>query len=244
MRPPAFELRDVGVPLGAAGVRFTLSRPKGGVTAVMGPSGAGKSTLLNLLAGFLAPQQGEIIINNRDVTRLPPAERGVSMVFQDNNLFAHLDIRSNIGLGLDPTLRLSSADTARVDDALARVGLDGYGPRLPGTLSGGERQRVALARAFARARPLLLLDEPFDGLGPGLAADMLKLMDDIRRAVDATVVIVTHDPDEARNAADHIVFIDAGRIVADAPADGFFERTDTPALSRYLKPGHGQDAAS
>jgi thiamine transport system ATP-binding protein len=102
------------------------------------------------------------------------------MVFQDNNLFAHLDIRTNIGLGLDPALRLDAAAWSRVEAALDRVDLAGFGNRLPATLSGGERQRVALARAFARRRPLLLLDEPFDGLGPGLAADMLALMLDIR----------------------------------------------------------------
>jgi thiamine transport system ATP-binding protein len=102
-----------------------------------------------------------------------------------------------------PSLRLDAAAWSRVEAALEKVGLAGFGKRMPATLSGGEQQRVALARAFARRRPLLLLDEPFDGLGPGLAADMLTLMLDIRAEVGATVLMVTHDPDEARAAADH-----------------------------------------
>jgi thiamine transport system ATP-binding protein len=156
------------------------------------------------------------------------------MVFQDNNLFAHLNIRTNIGLGLAPSLRLDASAWSQVETALERVGLAGFGKRMPGTLSGGERQRVALARAFARRRPLLLLDEPFDGLGPGLAADMMGLMLEIRAEVGATVLMVTHDPDEARAAADEILFIAKGRIAADAPAAGFFERQDLPDLQAYL----------
>lgn len=239
MNAPAIELRNVTHALGSAGVAFSFSRDKGTVTAILGPSGAGKSTLLNLVAGFLAPDQGQILLDGRDVTGLPPAERGVSMVFQDNNLFAHLDIRTNIGLGLDPALRLGKAEEATIEAALERVGLRGFGHRKPGTLSGGERQRVALARAFARRKPLLLLDEPFNGLGPGLAADMLGLMSEIRAEVGATVLMVTHEPDEARTAADQVLFIDRGRIAADAPVAGFFERRDIPSLGDYLGSGPG-----
>lgn len=230
----AIEFKAVRRRLTAFDVDFTFSRTAGSVTAVMGPSGSGKSTLLNLAAGFLFPETGEVLIEGRDVSRLPPAERGISMVFQDNNLFAHLDVRTNVGLGLDPAMRLDAAQERTVAAALERVGLKGYGARMPGTLSGGERQRVALARAFARRKPILLLDEPFDGLGPGLAADMLSLMLEIRAEVEATVMMVTHDPDDAVAAADSVVFVDRGRIVADAPASGFFEREDLPALTRYL----------
>ncbi len=220
--------------IGNLSAEFSFSREHGTVTAILGPSGAGKSTLLNLAAGFLNPSDGRIRLDGRDMNGLPPSERGISMVFQDNNLFAHLDIRTNIGLGLDPSLRLDKNSWAQVEMALERVGLAGFGKRMPGTLSDGERQRVALARAFARRRPLLLLDEPFDGLGPGLAADMLGLMLEIRAEVGATVLMVTHDPDEARAAADQILFISKGRIGADAPAWGFFERNDLPDLEAYL----------
>lgn len=231
---PAIEFDGVVYGIGDLSAEFSFSRQAGSVTAILGPSGAGKSTLLNLAAGFLAPGAGRIRLEGREVNNLAPSDRGISMVFQDNNLFAHLDIRTNIGLGLDPSLRLDSSAWTQVEMALERVGLAGFGKRMPGTLSGGERQRVALARAFARRRPLLLLDEPFDGLGPGLATDMLGLMLEIRAEVGATVLMVTHDPHEARAAADEILFIAKGRIAADAPMDGFFERRDLPELQSYL----------
>jgi len=237
---PAIAFDGVVYGIGDLGAEFSFRRDAGTVTAILGPSGAGKSTLLNLAAGFLTPDSGRIRIAGRDVTGLAPAERGISMVFQDNNLFAHLDIRTNIGLGLNPSLRLDAAAWAQVENALERVGLAGFGKRMPATLSGGERQRVALARAFARRRPLLLLDEPFDGLGPGLAADMLALMLEIRAEVGATVLMVTHDPDEARAAAGEILFIARGRIAADAPAAGFFERHDLPDLEAYLGSAAGK----
>ncbi|MDF1608117.1 ATP-binding cassette domain-containing protein [Hoeflea sp. YIM 152468] len=233
-QPPAIMFDRVVYGIGDLRAEFSFQRHPGSVTAILGPSGAGKSTLLNLAAGFLVPDSGVICMDGRSINGLPPSGRGVSIVFQDNNLFAHLDIRTNIGLGLDPALRLDQPAWSTVDKALERVGLAGFGRRMPGTLSGGERQRVALARAFARRRPLLLLDEPFDGLGPGLAADMLGLMLEIRAEVGATVLMVTHDPDEARAAADQILFIAKGRIAADAPSDGFFERRDLPELDAYL----------
>lgn len=231
---PAIMFDRAAYGIGDLRAEFSFKRNPGSVTAILGPSGAGKSTLLNLAAGFLTPDAGEIWIDGRMINSLPPSDRGISMVFQDNNLFAHLDIRTNIGLGIDPSLRLDQQAWKKVEMALERVGLANFGRRMPGTLSGGERQRVALARAFARRRPLLLLDEPFDGLGPGLAADMLGLMLDIRAEVGATVLMVTHDPDEARAAADEILFIAKGRITADAPAVGFFERHDLPDLKAYL----------
>lgn len=231
---PAILFENVVYGMGDLSAEFSFSREAGSVTAILGPSGAGKSTLLNLAAGFFHPAAGKILLDGRNVTGLAPSERGISMVFQDNNLFAHLDIRTNIALGLDPALKLNATAWTQVDKALDRVGLSGFGTRMPATLSGGERQRVALARAFVRRRPLLLLDEPFDGLGPGLAADMLGLMLEIRAEVGATVLMVTHDPDEARAAADEILFIAKGRIAADAPAPGFFERRDLPDLQAYL----------
>lgn len=230
----ALELRQVEKTLGSKVMAFDLQREPGSVTAILGPSGSGKSTLLNLVAGFLAPEKGDVLINSQIVTSLPPASRGISMVFQSNNLFAHLDITTNVGLGLDPALRFDKSQYRTIDQALERVGLSGFGKRLPGTLSGGERQRVALARAFARRKPLLLLDEPFDGLGPGLGRDMIDLMLEIHQEVGATVLMVTHDPNEAELVADQVIFIENGLIVADTAMNGFFGRSDLPGLSAYL----------
>jgi thiamine transport system ATP-binding protein len=165
--------------------------------AVMGPSGAGKSTLLSMIAGFLAPTSGRVMWQGQDLAAIPPGERPVTILFQDQNLFPHLTVAQNLGLGLRPDLRLSSADLARIDTALARVGLEGLGLRRPAQLSGGQASRAALARALLRARPILLLDEPFAALGPALRSDMLDLVREVADETRALVLMVTHDPQDA-----------------------------------------------
>ena len=147
--------------------------------ALIGPSGAGKSTLLMALAGFFAPAQGRILWQGRDLAGVAPGDRPLTILFQDQNLFPHLTLAQNLGLGLSPTLRLTPAQTAQIDTALTRVGLAGMGARKPGQLSGGQQGRAALARALLRARPVLLLDEPFAALGPALKAEMLDLLDEV-----------------------------------------------------------------
>ena len=233
-KAPAIVLEDVHLGLGEFAVAFDLCVAAGRLAAVLGPSGAGKSTLLNLVAGFERPKSGRILIGGKDVTRLGPAERPVSMVFQENNLFAHLDVGINVGLGVRPTLRLTGEEWRKVEQALARVGLEGYAKRRPGQLSGGERQRVALARALVRRRPVLLLDEPFAALGPGLKSEMLSLIRQLHRESGMTVLMVTHQPDDATAIADEVVFVLKGRIAATGPAEGFFQRTDVSGLADYL----------
>lgn len=132
-------------------MRFTLSVRQGEMIAVLGPSGAGKSTLLNLIAGFLPPASGSIVIENGDHTRTPPAKRPVSMLFQENNLFNHLTVRQNIALGMHPGLKLNDAQRQKLESIAAQMGIAGFIDRLPGELSGGQRQRVALARCLVRA---------------------------------------------------------------------------------------------
>ena len=228
---------------------FALELKGGAITAIIGPSGGGKSTILNLIAGFETPTQGRVLIGGRDVTGLSPAERPVSMVFQENNLFSHLPVDTNIGLGIRPHIGRRSRDRDTIAQALERVGLAGFEKRLPGSLSGGERQRVAIARALVRRKPVLLLDEPFAALGPRLRRDMLLLIRQLQTETGMTTGLVTHQPEEAAEIADRIVFIDAGRAVADGPAQGFFARGDIPGLEDYLGrrdrsepglPGHGE----
>lgn len=204
------------------------------ITAIIGPSGGGKSTLLNLVAGFERPHSGHVRIGNEDYTHADPADRPVSMVFQENNLFSHLDIQTNIALGIRPHLVADADDRATVVDALQRVGLSGFEKRMPGTLSGGERQRVALARALVRRKPVLLLDEPFAALGPRLRHDMLDLISQLQREMAMTVLLVTHQPEDALHIADTVVFLDGGRIVAAGAVSGFFDRLDIPGLGDYL----------
>jgi len=227
-------LRGVRLDLGTFSACFDLTVEVGTLAAVVGPSGSGKSTLLNLVAGFETPSSGTILIGGRDVTALDPAGRPVSMVFQENNLFAHLDASTNVALGLDAGLKLDADGWRMVEEALAQVGLSGFGKRLPGELSGGERQRVALARCLVRRRPVLLLDEPFAALGPGLKADMLALIRTLQQDTGMTALMVTHQPEDAVAVADSVAFVRGGQIAATGPAAGFFERPDIEGLSAYL----------
>ena len=147
-------------------------------------------------------KSGRVLIGDADVTALPPSARPVSMIFQENNLFAHLDVAANVGLGISPALRLTAAD--REQDLGLRSsapGLAGKEKRLPRELSGGERQRVALARALVRDRPVLLLDEPFASLGPALRGEMLDLLVSVQRERQMTTLLVTHHPEDARRAS-------------------------------------------
>ena len=207
------------------------------IAAVIGPSGSGKSTLLNLVAGFEMPRSGRIFIGDLDATGLPPSARPVSMVFQENNLFAHLDVEKNVALGRSPALKLTAGDRQAVSDALSRTGLAGKEKRLPRELSGGERQRVALARVLVRDRPVLLLDEPFASLGPALRDDMLELLSGVHAERLMTILFVTHQPDDARQLADSILFLDGGRVAANGPAADFFTREGPAAFSRYIGAG-------
>lgn len=213
---------------------FDASFPKGEFTAILGPSGSGKSTLLNLIAGFEDPQSGRIAIGGTDVTALPPDRRPVTMIFQDNNTFAHLDVWSNVALGVSPSLKLDEKQRATVASALEQVGLTALKDRRPSEVSGGERQRIALARALVRDRPVLLLDEPFAALGPALRRDMLDLVKDLQKAKTLTVLMVSHQPEDAAYAASHTAYLENGRILALRPTQDLFAATDLPGLSAYL----------
>jgi thiamine transport system ATP-binding protein len=228
------ELQDVVFRYEAMTMRFSLSVAAGEFLAIIGPSGAGKSTLLSLIAGFDRPLSGRILVRGRDITALPPAERPVTMLFQDHNLFAHLDAFANVGLGVHPGLKLTRADRNRVGEALARVGLTGMERRLPGQLSGGERQRVALARSLVRNRPLLLLDEPFAALGPALRREMLELVDRMRGERHMTVLMVSHQPDDARLAAGRTAWVEDGAIRRIGPTAALFADPGFAALRLYL----------
>jgi thiamine transport system ATP-binding protein len=211
---------------------FTVAR--GEFVAVIGPSGGGKSTLLSLIAGFEAPESGRILLDGKDNTRTPPSERPVTMVFQDHNTFAHLDLWTNVALGLSPSLKLTAAERQSVDDALARTGLKALARRKPGEVSGGERQRVAIARALLRDEPILLLDEPFAALGPALRREMLDLVQELQKEKAYTVMLVSHHPDDALHAATRTAFLDNGRILAFEPTRQLFKRRDLPELESYI----------
>ena len=232
----AIHLTDVTVHFEEKRLCFDCAIPAGAAVAVVGPSGAGKSTLFNVIAGFETPAAGDVRLLGETMAERDPAERPVSIIFQDNNLFAHLTVADNVGLGIDPALRLDAAARESVFAALARVGLGGYEQRLPGSLSGGERQRVALARALVRRRPILLLDEPFAALDPAMRAEMAKLLTELRNETKSTMLFITHQPEDIRRLADRVMFLEAGTILLQEPVVDFLSRREPPAVAKFL--GH------
>lgn len=192
----------------SAGLELTA----GQIAAIIGPSGGGKSTLLSLIAGFLTPDHGQIFWHGDRLNELPPGERPVSMLFQDHNLFPHLTAGQNVALGLRPSLRLRADEQVEVDRALAEVGLADLADRKPGQLSGGQMSRVGLARILVQERPLLLLDEAFAALGPALRDEMLGQIRSLAAARGTTVLMVTHQPEDAVAIADCVYLVADGRV--------------------------------
>ncbi|MEX0338351.1 MAG: ATP-binding cassette domain-containing protein [Arenibacterium sp.] len=227
------KLEDVVIANDAFELFAELEVPTGTKAAIIGPSGAGKSTLIGGIAGFMETRRGRILWNGRAVEQAPPGDRPISMLFQDGNLFPHLSIADNVGLGISARLGLTRAQTAQVEAALARVGLDGMGARKPAALSGGQQSRAALARVLVQNRPLILLDEPFAALGPALKRDMSTLVGELARENDATLMMVSHDPEDAKLLADSAILVADGRAHAPEPVTDFFENPPS-ALKAYL----------
>lgn len=231
---PFIELEKLLYQRGQWQLKATLNLERGECLAVIGPSGAGKSTLLSLIAGFERVTSGTIRINGRDYTSAQPADRPVTSLFQEHNLFAHLSVKKNIGLGRHPGLRLEPADHHAIDQALEAVGLAGYHHRLPESLSGGERQRVALARCLCREHPLMLLDEPFAALDPALRAEMRGLIQTLIKSHALTVIMVSHHPQEAAEIATSGLFLHQGEIKAEGLMADLLEKPLLPQLQEYL----------
>ena len=188
--------------------------------ALLGPSGCGKTTLLRMLAGFETADQGEILIDDQDVTGVPPNHRPVNMVFQSYAVFPHMSVADNVGYGLKVTGVARSEIKQRAEEALELVKLGGYGARMPDQLSGGQRQRVALARALVKRPKVLLLDEPLSALDAKLREAMQLELVRLQQSVGITFVIVTHDQNEALSMADRIAVMEAGKVrQVAAPAE-------------------------
>jgi ABC-type sugar transport system ATPase subunit len=189
-----------------------LEAEDGELLVVVGPSGCGKSTLLRCIAGLEAVDEGVVRIGDRDVTRVRPAARNVSMVFQSYALFPHLTVWENIAFGLVVREEPKNEVRARVADASTLVGVEALLERRPYELSGGERQRVALARALVRRPDAYLLDEPLSNLDAGTRVQMRTELRRLHREVGSTMVHVTHDQVEALTLGDRIAVLDAGRV--------------------------------
>jgi len=201
--------------------------------AVIGPSGGGKSTLLAAIAGFVPVSEGQVSVDGQQITALPPGSRSVSLLFQDHNLFAHLSLGDNVALGLSPRLKLTPDQWDKVSASLATVGLGGMEARKPATLSGGQQSRAALARILLMSRPVVLMDEPFSALGPAMKAEMLDLVVQTLGQTKTTLLMVTHDPNDAIRLNDLTILLDEG--IANAPVDTQTLFADPPAaLKAYL----------
>ena len=206
----------------------------GSYVVILGPSGSGKTTLLSILGGFTPPTEGRILIDDSDVTDLPPVRRPTTTVFQDYALFPHMTVGKNIAFGLAMHGIKGDERSEKVERALDLVGLPGTGDRNISSLSGGQRQRVALARAVVIEPRVLLLDEPLGALDLKLRRQMQDELSEIQRSLGTTFVHVTHDQEEAMSLADTIVVLRDGRIEDHGPPDRLYLRPSTRFSATFM----------
>jgi len=215
-------------------MNFHLDIFQGEILSIIGPSGSGKSTLLNLIAGFNTPTSGKILLNDTDISKQSIPDRSVTTVFQDHNLFPHLDVFTNVAIGLKPSLKLSSTEKDKVEDALRSVGLSDYMRRKPAQLSGGQRQRVALSRALVRNHQVLLLDEPLAALGPAMREEIIDLLKDIILKKNIVALLVSHQPTDALRASKRTAFINDGKVLDIADTDILLKHSEYSEIRNYL----------
>ena len=212
----------------------SLSLLDGEFVTLLGPSGCGKSTLLRIIAGFLRPTEGRVLLDGKDITRVPAHKRPVNMVFQRPTLFPHLSVADNVAYGL----RIAGVPRAerepRVEEILALVRLEGYGPRRSHELSGGQMQRVALARALINRPRVLLLDEPLSALDLKIRLDMEVELRRLHRETGATFIYVTHDQREALALSDRIVVFDQGRVMQVGPPEEIYRKPTTAFAAGFV----------
>jgi ABC-type Fe3+/spermidine/putrescine transport system ATPase subunit len=201
---------------------------------LLGPSGCGKTTTLNLIGGFVPPTAGEIWIGGRRIDQLPPHRRPVNTVFQSYALFPHMNVRENVRFGLKMDHVARAESTPRVEEALALVGLEDFGDRMPAQLSGGQQQRVAVARALVKRPAVLLLDEPLGALDLKLRQRLQIELSQIHRDVGTTFVYVTHDQEEAMSMADRIAVMNDGRIEQLGSPEEVYRRPTSRFVADFI----------
>jgi polar amino acid transport system ATP-binding protein len=238
VRSSSVELRDIHVSFGTLEVLrgVDLKVESGKTTCVIGPSGSGKSTLLRCVNRLQEPASGDLLLDGESVIRSDPdaLRQRVGMVFQHFNLFGHRTVLDNIVLPLRSVRRLSKEDAVEIARArLAEVGLADKAPYRPSALSGGQQQRVAIARALAMDPEVMLFDEATSALDPELVKGVLNLMAGLASR-GLTLIVVTHEMGFARNVADEVAFMDAGRIVEQGTPDAIFDAPQSPRLQQFL----------
>lgn len=214
------------------GVSFDVS--PGQFVILLGPSGCGKSTTLRMIAGLEQASSGSIHIGERDVTRLPPGDRGISMVFQSYALFPHLSVADNIVFGLRSRKVPRPERHERLHRVARLVDLEAYLDRKPAQLSGGQRQRVALARAIISEHPICLMDEPLSNLDARLRGEMRREIKALQERLGMTVIYVTHDQVEAMSMGDRVILMQAGRIVQDGTPDELYDRPASAFAASFI----------
>lgn len=214
MQPVKVECRNIALAYGSTRVLHdvSLTIEPGEFFALLGPSGSGKSTLLRMIAGFSFAQAGEVLVDGRDLSRTPPWQRNIGMVFQNYALWPHMTVEKNVAFGLEERRMPRAQIDAKVQEMLRLVGLTEYAKRRPGQLSGGQQQRVALARTLAIEPKILLLDEPLSNLDARLRVQMRQELRSLQRRLGITTIFVTHDQEEALTTCDRIAVMDKGVI--------------------------------
>ena len=213
---------------------FSLTVPRGQFLTLLGPSGSGKTTILMTIAGFVEPTAGDVLLDDRPITRLPPEKRNFGMVFQGYALFPHLTVFDNVAFPLRVRGTPKAEIAERVRGALDLVQLAPLADRLPRQLSGGQQQRVALARALVFAPHVLLLDEPLSALDKKLRAELQWELKSLHRRIGTTFIYVTHDQDEALSMSDQIAIIRDGRLVQTGAPRALYERPVTHFVADFL----------
>ena len=203
------------------------------IYAVVGPSGAGKSTFLNLISGFASISSGSIIWNEQEISHLPPAKRSVSILFQDNNLFPHLSVWRNLALAVTHWPKISRDNEEKLKAVMSEVGILGLENRKPSQLSGGQQSRVALARVLLQKNKILLLDEPFSALGPSLKDQMLELIKKIAKNKKLLVLMVTHEPADAKKVASQTIVVKDKKVHPPLSTEKALDPVNGP-LADYL----------
>ena len=220
---------------GSFNMNFNLKISNSGIVGVVGRSGSGKSTLLNLIAGFIDPQSGKIIYNDSNLNDLEPSQRDLSILFQNFNNFDHLSIFENIILGIDPQMRKTTDNLRIVRDILKKLSINLDIETKLNLLSGGEQQRVSIARCLIRKKSLLLLDEPFNSLDPGLRNNLYKdVVSMAKKTPNQLTLISSHLLEELKKITNSFIFLHEGRIVGNKVLT-FEELSKYKSFKDYLK---------
>jgi len=214
----------------------SIAVPKGSLTALLGPSGSGKSTLLRVISGLERPDGGRVVIEDRDVTGMPPQQRGIGFVFQHYAAFKHMTVEKNVAFGLEIRRRPRAEVRKRVAELLDLVQLSGMAKRYPAQLSGGQRQRMALARALAVDPTVLLLDEPFGALDARVRKELRAWLRRLHDEVHVTTIFVTHDQEEAMELADQIVLMNQGEVEQTGGARDLYEQPANQFVMSFIGP--------